>query len=86
MSESIIILMLSVSTLLGALGLIALIWGVKTGQFDDQNRFIDGARYDNVEDYRDAVMMEQKKKERESKKKEQAKKQEEVKKNYMPPD
>lgn len=76
MSEATIIMMLSVSTLLGALGLVALIWGVRTGQFDDQNRFIDGARYDNEEDYKDAVMMEQKKKEREAKKK----------KEYMPPD
>jgi len=80
MSETTIILMLSVSTLLGALGLIALIWGVKTGQFDDQNRFIDGARYDNEEDYKDAVMMEEKQKARKKRK------QEEKKANYMPPD
>jgi cbb3-type cytochrome oxidase maturation protein len=80
MSETTIILMLSVSTLLGAFGLIALIWGVKTGQFDDQNRFIDGARYDNEEDYRDAVMMESKKKAREQKKEESKEK------SYMPPD
>ena len=80
MSETTIILMLSVSTLLGALGLIALIWGVKTGQFDDQNRFIDGARYDNEEDYKDAVMMEQKQKARKKRK------QEEKEANYMPPD
>ena len=35
MSENIVILMIGVSTFLGALGLIALLWGVKTGQFDD---------------------------------------------------
>ena len=40
MSESIVILMIGVSTFLGALGLIALLWGVKTGQFDDQSKFI----------------------------------------------
>lgn len=71
------ILMLTVSTLLGALGLAALIWGIRTGQFDDQSKFIDGSRYDNEEDLRDAVMMDEKKKEQEKKNKE---------KGYRPPD
>jgi len=79
MSESIVILMISVSTFLGALGLIALLWGVKTGQFDDQSKFIDAARYDGEEELRDAVMMEEKKKEQKRKAKEK-------KKNYMPAD
>ncbi len=80
MSENIVILMISVSTFLGALGLIALLWGVKTGQFDDQSKFIDAARYDGEEELRDAVMMENKKKAR------QKKKEKEKQKNYMPPD
>ncbi len=74
MSENIVILMISVSTFLGALGLFGLLWGVKTGQFDDQSKFIDGARYDNEEDMRDAKMMEDKKRKRE----------EDRKKNYRP--
>jgi len=65
MSESVIILMIGVSTFLGALGLIALLWGVKSGQFDDQSKFIDGARYDSEEDMLDAKMMEDKRKKRE---------------------
>lgn len=69
MSQNIIILMLGVSTFLGALGLIALLWGVKTGQFDDESKFIDGARYDNEEDLRDSQMMEEKKREREERRK-----------------
>ena len=81
MSESIVILMISVSTFLGALGLIALLWGVKTGQFDDQSKFIDAARYDGEEELRDAVMMENKKKEAKKRRKEKEKKE-----NYMPPD
>jgi cbb3-type cytochrome oxidase maturation protein len=81
MSENIVILMISVSTFLGALGLGALLWGVKTGQFDDQSKFIDAARYDGEEELRDAAMMESKKKAREKKKKEEKKE-----KNYMPPD
>jgi cbb3-type cytochrome oxidase maturation protein len=71
------ILMITVSTFLGALGLAALIWGIRTGQFDDQSKFIDGSRYDNEEDLRDAVMMDEKKKEQEKKNKE---------KGYRPPD
>ena len=74
MSENIIILMISVSTFLGALGLLALLWGVRTGQFDDQSKFIDGARYDNEEDMRDAKMMDEKRRKRE----------EDRKKNYRP--
>lgn len=83
--------MIGVSTFLGALGLIALLWGVKTGQFDDQSKFIDAARYDGEEELRDAVMM-QKKQEMQNKKmqkkKAQKKKEEEEKKkkNYMPAD
>ena len=69
MSGNIVMLMLGVSTFLGALGLIALLWGVRTGQFDDQSKFIDGARYDNEEDLQDAKMMEDKQKEREAKRK-----------------
>ena len=87
MSESIVILMISVSTFLGALGLIALLWGVKTGQFDDQSKFIDAARFDGEEELRDAAMMQDRQKEQ--KKKAQAKKKKEVQekeKNYMPAD
>jgi len=87
MSENIIILMISVSTFLGALGLAALLWGVKTGQFDDQSKFIDAARFDGVEELRDAAMMQDKKelqkKKVQEKRREEGKKKE---KNYMPPD
>jgi len=93
MSENIIILMIGVSTFLGALGLIALLWGVRTGQFDDQSKFIDAARYDGEEELRDAAMMQERKEEQKMKsrrnedKKAKLKKQEEKKqKNYMPPD
>ena len=81
MSESIVILMISVSTFLGALGLGALLWGVKTGQFDDQSKFIDAARYDGEEELRDAAMMEEKKIQAKKRKEEKEKKA-----NYMPPD
>jgi len=79
MSDNIIALMLTISTALGAFGLFALLWGLKTGQFDDYKKFIDGAKYDSEEDYKDAVMMEQKRKEALKRKKEREK-------NYMPED
>ena len=74
MSDSIMALMLGVSTFLGALGLIALLWGLRSGQFDDQAKFLDGARFDGEEELRDAVMMERKKKEALERKKKEKKK------------
>ncbi|WP_456323358.1 cbb3-type cytochrome oxidase assembly protein CcoS [Hydrogenimonas sp.] len=68
MSSGILAMMLGVSTLLGALGLFALLWGHKTGQFEDKHKFLDGALYDGEEELKDAVMMEKKRKEVESRK------------------
>ena len=50
MSDPIIILMLSVSTLLGAIGLGALIWGLKTEQFDDKDKMMSAVLFDNEDD------------------------------------
>ena len=89
MSENIVILMIGVSTFLGALGLIALLWGVKTGQFDDQSKFIDAARFDGEEELRDAAMMQEKRaaqKKRANTKKEGKRKEKEKKDPYMPAD
>ncbi len=79
MSDNVITLMLGISTALGAFGLFALIWGIKTGQFDDQAKFLDGAKFDSEEDFKDAVMMEKKKQEAIKRKKEKEK-------NYRPVD
>jgi len=80
MSEDIVILMIGVSTFLGALGLLGLIWAVKTGQFDDHSKFIDATKHDNEEDLRDAVMMAEKKARYKQRKKEIEKQ------KCMPPD
>jgi len=61
MSESIVTLMIGISTFLGAIGLLALIWAVRTGQFDDHSKFIDAVRHDNEEDLQDAAQMAEKK-------------------------
>jgi len=53
-----------------------LLWGLKTGQFDDQNKFINAAQFDSEEELRDAAMMEKRGKEAREKKE----------KGYRPPD
>jgi cbb3-type cytochrome oxidase maturation protein len=77
MSSGIIAIMIGVSTFLGLIGLFGLLWGLKTGQFDDEKKFLDGVRHDGVDELRDAVELEKKKKDAIKKHKE---------KNYMPPD
>ncbi len=77
MSSGIVAMMLGVSTFLGALGLLALLWGLRTGQFDDQKKFLDGAKFDSEDELNDAVILEKRKKEILKKKKEQ---------KYAPPD
>lgn len=75
MSSDIIAMMIGVSTFLGVLGLIALLWGVKTGQFDDEKKFLDATKFDDEEALRDAVSMANKKKAAKNRDK-----------NYGPPD
>jgi len=80
MSSGIVAMMLGVSTFLGALGLWALLWGLKTGQFDDQEKFLEGAKYDTEDELKDAVILEKRKKEILKKKREKEQK------RYAPPD
>ncbi len=75
MDSHIIAVMIGVSTFLGALGLGALLWGLKTGQFDDEKKFLGATKFDDEEALRDAASMQEKK--------EAAKKRE---KTYAPPD
>jgi cbb3-type cytochrome oxidase maturation protein len=42
--------MLGASTLLGASGLFAFIWGLKTNQFDDADKMMNSVLFDNDED------------------------------------
>jgi cbb3-type cytochrome oxidase maturation protein len=68
MDNWLIVMMLSASILLGAFGLWALLWGLKTGQFDDPKKFIDGALLDSEEALHDAINLENRKKELKKKK------------------
>ena len=66
--------MIGISLLLGALALFGLIWGIKTKQFEDYEKFLGGTKYDSQDALNDAYQMEQRKKSAINKQ------------NYMPPD
>lgn len=63
MDNYIVAMMLGASIFLGALALSAFLWAIKTGQFDDEEKFLNAVRFDNEEDLRDAYDKEKKKKE-----------------------
>ncbi|RUM66139.1 MAG: cbb3-type cytochrome oxidase assembly protein CcoS [Sulfurospirillum sp.] len=75
MSGNILSMMIGISTFLGALGLFALIWGIKTGQFDDKHKFLEATKFDDEDALNDAVMMEKRKEQKRIREK-----------NYSPPD
>ena len=81
MDNWVVAMMLGASTLLGAFGLWALLWGLKTGQFEDTKKFLDGASLDSEEALHDAIEMENRKKDI-LKKREEKK----VDDGYRPPD
>lgn len=70
MNDWVIAMMLGASIFLGAVALFAFLWAIKNGQFDDQEKFLNGAKFDGEDDLNDAVNLERKK--------------EELKKNYKP--
>ena len=71
--NAIIALMLGISILLAFIALGALIWGIKTRQFEYYEKFLAGTKYDSEDSLNDAYKMEQRRKQA-------------SKKGYMPPD
>jgi len=61
MDSWIIEMMLGASIFLGALALLAVLWAIKSGQFDDKEKFLNAAKFDSVEDLNDAVDLQKKK-------------------------
>ena len=59
----VIAIMLGISTLLGAAALFGLLWGVRTKQFDDYSKFLDGTKFDSEDALNDAINLENRKKE-----------------------
>jgi cbb3-type cytochrome oxidase maturation protein len=58
MSSTTITMMLIVSLLLGFLGVVAFIWGLKNNQFDDEKKFTSGLLNDSEEDLNEAIKLE----------------------------
>lgn len=54
-------MMLGASIFLGGIALIAFLWGLKNGQFDDEEKFLNGAKFDSEADLNAAVDLERKK-------------------------
>ena len=55
MEDNTLMLMLFGSLLLGAMGVTAFIWGLRSGQFDDEKKYMQGLLYDGEEELREAV-------------------------------
>lgn len=70
MDTWVITMMLGASVFLGAVALFAFMWAIKNGQFDDEEKFLNAAKYDGEDELNDALRQEQKK--------------EALKKNYKP--
>jgi len=61
MDSWVVVMMLGASIFLGGIALIAFMWGVKNGQFDDEEKYLNAVKFDNEEDLNDAIDMERKK-------------------------
>lgn len=63
MSNTTLALILLISVLMGAFGLVGLIWGIKNNQFEDYRKFLDGANLDDEDALNEAYELELRKKE-----------------------
>lgn len=61
MDNWVIAMMLGASIFLGAVALFAFLWAIKNGQFDDEEKFLNAAKFDGEEELNDAVGQERKK-------------------------
>lgn len=61
MDNWVIIMMLGVSIFLGAVALLAFLWAIRNGQFDDEKKFLNAAKFDGEDELNDALKQEQKK-------------------------
>ena len=61
MDSWVIAMMLGVSIFLGSIALVAFLWGIKSGQFDDEEKFRSQALFDGEDALNDAAELEKKK-------------------------
>ncbi len=62
MDNWIVFMMLGASIILGSIALFAFLWALKSGQFDDEEKFLNAVKFDGEEELNDAVKQEEKKK------------------------
>ena len=63
MDSWLLAMMLGASILLGGVALSAFLWALKSGQFDDEEKFLNAAKFDGVDELNDAAKLERKKEE-----------------------
>jgi len=68
MDSWVVAMMLGASLFLGAVALVAFLWGIKNGQFDDEKKMMTHVHFDDEKDLND--LADQQKKREELKKKE----------------
>ena len=59
MDSWVVAMMLGVSVFLGAIALFAFLWAIKNGQFDDEEKFLNAAKFDGEDELNDAIKQEQ---------------------------
>ena len=60
MDSWVVAMMLGASLFLGGIALIAFLWAIKTGQFDDANRMMNQVQFDDENELNDAANQEKK--------------------------
>jgi len=63
MDSWLLAMMLGASILLGGVALSAFLWALKSGQFDDEEKFLNAVKFDTEEDLNDAAMQQKKREE-----------------------
>lgn len=63
MDDWVIVMMMSASIFLGSIALFGFLWAVKTGQFDDEERYLNATKFDGEDELNDAYELEKKRKE-----------------------
>ena len=61
MDSWVIGMMLGVSVFLGSIAVVALLWAIKKGQFDDEEKFLNAVKFDGEDELNDAASLERKK-------------------------
>lgn len=63
MDSWVIAMMLGASLVLGGVALIAFLWGIKNGQFDDEKKMMNQVMYDDESELNDAANQQRKREE-----------------------